>query len=117
MMSTIGTGVAGQLAVLVSGVAAARALGVQDRGHQALIALIAPMVVMLGTGGVPLAVTYYLAQGRGGVRPVLRSLRPLIAGQLVVLLPLHLLLLWALSDHASAVLGPALLFGSYAGSD
>ena len=79
------------------------------RGHQAVLALVAPMVTMLGTLGLPIALTYAVAQSHRRAAPVLARLLPLIAVQGVALVPVHALALWLLMDHDEALLVPAAL--------
>ena len=58
---SIGTGLATQASLLVTGIIAARALGVEDRGHFAFIFLVAQVIAVFGTLGVPIALTYFIA--------------------------------------------------------
>ena len=76
---TITATLAVQVSLLISGVAAARILGVEDRGHFALLLMFANLIPLVVNLGTPLAVTYRLAQNpavglrmqRALVRPVL----------------------------------------------
>ena len=52
----------GQLALVVSGIVAARLLGVEDRGHLALLVLFPAVLSQIGALGLPLAVTYTIAR-------------------------------------------------------
>lgn len=74
-----------QLLLVVSGVLTARTLGPADRGHLALLWLIPLVLVLIGGGGVPLAVTYFVARDRSTTRALLARLVPLAVGQAVVL--------------------------------
>lgn len=72
---TVITGGIAQLAILVSGVLAARMLGVDDRGRLALfwvIGLIATQVIMLG---LPLAGTYWIARNAANARRFIEAIR------------------------------------------
>lgn len=59
---TIGTSLAVQFSMLVSGVAAARLLGVLDRGHLALFILLSTVLPTILSLGLPLALTYWIAR-------------------------------------------------------
>jgi O-antigen/teichoic acid export membrane protein len=71
---TVITGGIAQLAILVSGVLAARMLGVEDRGRLALfwvIGLVATQIIMLG---LPLAGTYWIARCAENARRFMRAI-------------------------------------------
>lgn len=83
------TGIAGQAVLIVSGVLAARILGVQDRGYLALLILFPTVLAQIGSLGLPLAVTFELSRDRTRWAVVVRTLlRPLLV-QLVSLLLLQ----------------------------
>jgi O-antigen/teichoic acid export membrane protein len=63
---------AGQAALIVSGVLVARLLGVENRGHLALMALSALVFATLGGLGVPLAATYQIARAPHSASAVVR---------------------------------------------
>jgi O-antigen/teichoic acid export membrane protein len=106
---TVGAGLTLQLAVLVSGVVAARILGVEDRGYLALLALFPAIMAQFGALGVPLAVTYFVSKAPGEARLVVRTAARIAVGQAAVLLVMHVLLLWiVLADHATHVRTAAL---------
>ncbi len=71
-LTTIAGGVAGQLALLVSGILVARLLGVEDRGHLALFAAIALAVAYVASTGLPASITYWVARDPGGGRALAR---------------------------------------------
>ena len=74
----------------------ARALGVEGRGQLAIIVLVPSVLSQLGTMGIPLAITYYVARDpRDGSR-LLRSLAGTIALQVVVLSLLQVAVFWLL---------------------
>jgi O-antigen/teichoic acid export membrane protein len=86
---TVGAGLLGQLAVLVSGVAAARILGVEDRGHLALLALFPIVLAFFGALGVPLAVTFHIARRAEATGDVVRAAWPVALAQGLAVLVLH----------------------------
>lgn len=59
---TIGTSLAVQGALVISGVAAARMLGVLDRGHLAMFILLSTVLPVICSIGLPLALTYWIAR-------------------------------------------------------
>lgn len=103
------TAFAGQFLLAVSGIIAARALGVEDRGYFALLVLLA--IVFSTTGlAVPVSATYYIARDRAAAGAVVRLLARPAAVQLVVLSALHVVaLIVVLSGDASAVRTAGLL--------
>lgn len=90
------TSVALQLSLLVSGVAGARILGVLDRGHSAMLVLLATAIPALLTFGLPIAVPYWLARDVRLTRPVLAMIKPAIITQVVGIGVIHLTILVAL---------------------
>jgi O-antigen/teichoic acid export membrane protein len=85
-----------QAMVLVSGVLVARILGVENRGHLALLWLVCLILGQLGTLGLPLAVTYWIAEEPRSASAIVRSLVAPIAFQVVFLVGLQALALWLL---------------------
>jgi hypothetical protein len=75
--------------LVVSGVIAARALGVENRGHFALLTITPVVMAQVATLGLPLAVTYFIAHERVDPRRVLRSLWPWIAGLTGAMVAIH----------------------------
>ncbi len=117
------TGLVGQAVLIVSGVLAARILGVQDRGYLALLVLFPAVLAQIGSLGLPLAATFELSRDRSRWAEVLRTLlRPMVL-QDVSLVLLHAGILLAVfwnDPHAvkvSALLSlaavPAILGQSY----
>lgn len=117
------TGLVGQAVLIVSGVLAARILGVQDRGYLALLILFPAVLAQIGSLGLPLAATFELSRDRSRWAEVLRTLlRPMVL-QDVSLVLLHagiLLAVFSNDPHAvkvSALLSlaavPAILGQSY----
>lgn len=71
---TVSTAFYGQAAVLVSGVIAARILGVEARGQLALLWIVALVLTQVGLLGLPLAVTYWIARQPASARAIVRLL-------------------------------------------
>ena len=77
-LSTLGSMFAsgsGQLALVVSGVCAARILGVHDRGQLALFILVPLILTVLGALGVPVATTYFIARDQTNARGIVSVVR------------------------------------------
>jgi O-antigen/teichoic acid export membrane protein len=115
--------VATQLALMWSGIAVARMLGVDDRGHLALFALLVAILAMVGMFGLPMGVTYFLARG-SSLPGIAAELRPIVIGQFAILTPVHVAVLLVVFGHAdpsvrhaawlSVVVVPATLVQAYA---
>ena len=71
---------AGQALLVVSGVLVARALGPADRGYFALLVVVSSVCTLLGSGGLPTALTYFIARERGSARAILGSLVAPVGG-------------------------------------
>jgi O-antigen/teichoic acid export membrane protein len=69
---TVLGGFAVQPLLLVSGVIVARLLGVEDRGHLALLWVVSLSLAYLGAAGIPSATTYWVAREPGASRPLAR---------------------------------------------
>ena len=123
LAGSVATGIAGQGLLVVSGVFAARILGVQDRGYLALLILFPAVLSQIGSLGLPLAATYELTRDRSRWSVVIRTLLRPMAIQVVSLVLLHAGILAAVlwnDPHAvriSAVMTlcgvPAILGQSY----
>ena len=99
-----------QGALVVTGVLVARTLGPEDRGYLALIVLVPIILVQVGTLGLPLATTYYIAGDRRRERAVLRTIRTPAIAQVVVLVVIQAVVLWLLvSDDPDRVKEAALV--------
>lgn len=82
----------------------ARTLGPEDRGYLALIFLVPGILQQVGTLGLPLATTYFIATDRSRESAVRRALRAPVAAQVVVLTILQAITLWLLvSDDPQRV--------------
>lgn len=101
MAGTVSSAFGLQVVVVISGVIAARLLGVTDRGNLALLWLVTIIVAQLGSLGVPAAVTYFVAEGRTSGGAILRSLRRLAAFQLLAMLLVQTMLLGLIAHDES----------------
>jgi O-antigen/teichoic acid export membrane protein len=86
MAGSIATGVIGQIILVASGVVLARALGPENRGVLALVFLLSAISTQIGTMGVPVAVTYWIAAGKASSGVLLRGVRRFRNVQLGVIL-------------------------------
>ena len=86
MVGSIATGVMGQVVLVASGIVVARALGPENRGVLALVFLLCAIATQLGSLGVPVSVTYWIAAEGTNPRSLLRGLRGFRNAQLVVIL-------------------------------
>src|ERR1700722_5254682 len=66
---------AGQLALVASGIFAARILGAHDRGQLALFVLVPMILTVIGALGVPVAATYFIARDPSNARGLVNSIR------------------------------------------
>ena len=123
LAGSILTGFLGQAVLIVSGVLAARILGVEDRGYLALLVLFPAVLAQIGSLGLPLAATFELSRDRSRWAEVVRTLVRPFTLQSITLVLLHAGILLAVfwSDpHAvriSALMSlcavPAILGQSY----
>ncbi len=123
LAGSILTGFVGQGVLIVSGVLAARILGVQDRGYLALLVLFPAVLAQIGSLGLPLAATFELSRDRSHWAEVVRTLARPFAIQCVSLVLLQAGILLAVfwgDPHAvqvSALMSlcavPAILGQSY----
>ncbi len=90
---TIGATLALQLVVALSGVIAARMLGVTGRGHSATLWLVVVILGQLGTLGMPSAVTYFVARNPSAARAIVRLVRRPATVQALTLVGLQALTL------------------------
>ena len=95
------TGVASQLAVLISGIVAARVLGSRTqailRRSSFLVSLI---LTYLGSLGVPLALTYFIASDHRRAAALAAKVTPVALAQIVVVLAVHAGLLIIFFAHS-----------------
>jgi O-antigen/teichoic acid export membrane protein len=102
-LSTLGSmlaSVSGQLALVVSGICAARILGVHDRGQLALFILVPLVLTVLGALGVPVAATYFIARDQANARGVVGVFRKLGAMQTAAIMTVHVVILIGLYHSA-----------------
>lgn len=99
---TIGASLTVQLSLVLSGVATARLLGPLDRGHLALFMLLATVLPIIVTLGLPLALTYWIAATPRLARELLHRARPVIAWQLAALLVVQAVVLYIVFHNAPA---------------
>lgn len=89
LLTSVGTGVAGQAALVVSGILVARMLGVENRGHLALLTILPLLISQIGGLGVWLSVTFFVAQQPANTRGILRRLARFLALQALLLTSVH----------------------------
>ncbi len=104
---TLGTTLVVQLALLVTGIASARILGVEDRGYWAFLQLLLLVLPILVLAGLPVSLTYWIARDPSTTRPLLLSLRRLIGFQLACVLVVHGLALYIAFRNAPGYVIPA----------
>lgn len=90
-MASLMSGGTGQVVLIITGVLAARILGVNGRGSLAILTVFAALVAQVGGLGLPQAATYYISKTKAAW-PILQRLRPLMIGQAVFLSAIHLIL-------------------------
>ena len=90
---SVATGLAGQAALMVSGPLLARMLGLDGRGYLASLVLWPVLIAQLGSLGLPLAVTYYIAQERTIAARVARAALRFAVPQALLLTALHAMVL------------------------
>jgi FkbM family methyltransferase len=104
LISSIVTGLSGQVALLVSGVLAARLLGPEDRGNLALLVLIPMALSQLGSLGLPLALTYQFSRNERTARGSLHNVaRPALALMSILVVVHALIILAFAANRDSAV--------------
>ena len=111
---------AGQLLLVASGILVARALGVEGRGQLAVIVLVPSVLSQLGTLGVPLALTYFIAKDPEGGGRLLEISRTSHLNQVVILTTAQVgfFMMLVLDDEQTAMLAaipamPALIAQQY----
>lgn len=100
-----------QAVLAVTGTVAARLLGPEDRGHLALLLLLPPTLSQLGTLGVPLALTFFVARNESHARPLFRAAMPLAVAQTLAILLLNAAVIVALMATGRHDLVPAAVLG------
>jgi O-antigen/teichoic acid export membrane protein len=87
---------AGQGLLVVTGVVVARALGPTDRGYLALLFLLPTVLQQVGTIGLPLATTYYIARDPTEERHIRRLVVAPAFAQAAVTIAAQALVVWIL---------------------
>jgi len=98
-IASIMTGLAGQTVLIVTGVLAARILGVEGRGYLAMLTVFVALVAQIGGLGIPQATTFYISKTKGA-REVLKQLHPLMLAQALLLLAAHIILVLVYTQEA-----------------
>lgn len=91
----------GQGALVVSGVLAARMLGLEDRGYLALAVFVPVVLAQVAHLGLPQAVTYFGAREPGAGQAMARRVAPIAGGQAAVAIAVHVALLWVFFGGSS----------------
>jgi len=118
LLGSLAASLFSQGALVVTGVLVARTLGPEDRGYLALVFLVPVILMQVGTFGLPLATTYYIAGDRTRERAVLRTIRKPVIAQIVVLTIIQGFVIWLLvaddpdNVQKAAVVSLAVLTGS-----
>ena len=122
-VASILTGICGQAFLLVSGVLAARILGVEDRGYLALLVVFPTLCSQLFGMGFPQAITYQLAANPKELPAMIRLTSQWYAWQIVAIMMAHGMILWLYLDRNSGlapstaymtlIIGPAMLAVHY----
>jgi O-antigen/teichoic acid export membrane protein len=120
VLGSVASGLVGQAALVVTGIATTRTLGPTDRGYLALIILVPVVLMLVGTLGLPVATTYFIANDRRREGSVRHAIRLPVLGQVVVLTIVQALVLWLLVSgdpqrvHWAAIATLPLLAGALA---
>ena len=120
VLGSVASGLVGQAALVVTGIATTRTLGPTDRGYLALIILVPVVLMLIGTLGLPVATTYYIANDPRREGSVRRAIRLPVLGQVVALTIVQALVLWLLVSgdpqrvHWAAIATLPLLAGALA---
>lgn len=86
----------GQLAILVTGVLSARVLGPENRGHVALIIVVASVICGIVPLGAGSAVTYFVAKNHDQARNIVEDMVAPVLLQICLILLSQMLVLWLL---------------------
>ena len=123
MIGSLLSGVGAQAALLVSGVLAARMLGVEDRGYLALLMLTQVIISKLGGLGLPISASYFVAREPARARAIARSLSTAYLSQALCIVAVHFVALSLLTRDdpqmvwsaglITLIVGPAWLAHEY----
>jgi O-antigen/teichoic acid export membrane protein/O-antigen ligase len=99
-----------QAVLVASGVIVARALGPADRGYFALVLLVPSLLALIGSLGLPIASTYFVARSPESAHSIARKLivPALLQGAIGVLIVLGVLVT-VLSDEPARVISAGLV--------
>lgn len=97
--ASVMSGIAGQAILMVTGILAARILGVEGRGYLAMLTVFVALVAQVGGLGIPQAATFYISKTK---RPmdVLKQLHPLMIVQALLLLAAHIIVVLVYTQDA-----------------
>jgi O-antigen/teichoic acid export membrane protein len=101
MAGSIATGVIGQATLVISGVVVARALGPEHRGVLALVFVLSALAAQVGSLGVPVSVTYWIAALETNPKALLQSLGRFRRVQLLAVLTSQAALIVAVLEPKS----------------
>jgi hypothetical protein len=105
----LASGLAIQLALLMTGVAFTRSLTVSDRGYFALLTLFPAILFQVIALGAPSAVAFFGANEDGARHARGKTILKLVGLQALACLALHVVLLLAYLPHAPTSIYPAAL--------
>jgi O-antigen/teichoic acid export membrane protein len=102
LASSLASGFGNQLMLIGSGVIFARLLGPEDRGYLALLGLWPAILWQLGSLGLPVSASYFIAQSPDRALAVVGRLARFASVQVVVLVLIHAaVILWFLKGRPS----------------
>lgn len=94
------SGLSIQVALVAASVAVARQVGVDGRGHFALLTAVPIVIAFAATGGLVNAVTFHVSRQPHQARRLLRGLARIALAQMVVLTGVHAISIWILYRDA-----------------
>lgn len=89
VFGSLGSAVAGQGILVVSGVLVARILGVEGRGELALIIIVPGILAQLGSLGLPFALTHFIARDPSNAKEMIVRVAPVAAAVTAALVLMH----------------------------
>ena len=89
VLMSIAVGIIGQLILLISGILSARMLGVEGRGHLAILVLFAMVISQIGTFGLTKSVTFYISKDTDLSQHIAKHLIRFFPFQIVILTVIH----------------------------
>jgi len=118
------SGMGGQVMLVISGILAARLLGVEGRGYFSILVIIPGILCQIGTLGLPQAITHHVATDQGRARYIHQLLRLPCILQAICLIVLHAIIISLyvqnkstdviISGYLSIMVIPGLLAHRYA---